>query len=47
MKPLLIDVLVFAGIICIGVIASIIKDAIELIKTIKSSKTDEKDKINE
>ena len=46
MEPLLIVVLVFAGIICLGIIASLIKDTIEIIKIIKSSKTDEKDKIN-
>ena len=47
MEPLLIIVLAIAGIICLGIIASLIKDTIELIKTIKTSKTDEKDKINE
>ena len=46
MEPLLIVVLAIAGIICLGIIAFLIKDTIELIKTVKSSKTDEKDKIN-
>ena len=45
MKPLLVVILVFTGVICLGIIASLIKDTIELIKTIKSSKTDKKDKI--
>ena len=47
MEPLLIAVLVFAGIICLGIIASLIKDTSEIIKIIKSSKTDKKDKIDE
>lgn len=47
MKPLLVVILVFTGVICLGIIASLIKDTIELIKTIKFSKTDEKDKIDE
>lgn len=47
MKPLLVVILVFTGIICLSIIVSLIKDAIELIKTIKNSKTAEKDKTND
>lgn len=43
MKPMLIVILVFTGIICLSIIISLIKDVIGLIKTIKISKTDEKD----